>query len=68
MGLYEFRRMLFGLSGSPSSFQCLMDKTLPGLPFVTIYLDDILVHSENEEAHKDHLTWYVSAYLMLGCH
>ena len=55
MGLFEFCRMPFGLSGAPSSFQRLMDTTLQGLPFVTIYLDDILVHFENEETHKEHL-------------
>ena len=55
LGLHEFCRMPFGLSGAPSSFQRLMDKTLQGLPFVTIYLDDILVHSANEEAHENHL-------------
>ena len=55
MGLYEFCRMPFGLSGAPSSFQRLMDKTLQDLSFVTIYLDDILVHSKNEETHKEHL-------------
>jgi len=36
-----------------------MDKTLQGLPFVTIYLDDILVHSgvhsESVETHAQHL-------------
>ena len=32
-----------------------MDKTLQGLPFVTIYLDDILVHSPSEVSHKKHL-------------
>ena len=41
MGLYEFCRMPFGLSGAPNSFQRLMDKTLHGLSFVMIYLDDI---------------------------
>ena len=55
MGLYEFCRMPFGLSGAPSSFQRLMDKTLQDLSFVTIYLDDILVHSKDEETHKEHL-------------
>ena len=47
--------MPFGLSGTPSSFQCLMDKTLQGLSFVTINLDDILVHSETEEVHRNNL-------------
>jgi len=52
MGLYEFCRMPFGLTGTPSSFQRLMDKTLQGLSFVNIYLDDILVHSSSEETHS----------------
>ena len=47
--------MPFGLSGAPSLFQCLMDKTLQGLSFVTIYLDDILVHSKDEDTHREHL-------------
>ena len=55
MGLYEFRRIPFGLTGAPSSFQRLMDKVLRGLPFVTIYLDDILVHSANVKEHGHHL-------------
>jgi len=55
MGLFEFCRMPFGLSGAPSSFQRLMDTILQGLPFVTIYLDDILVHSTSETEHKEHL-------------
>ena len=55
MGLYEFCRMPFGSTGAPSSFQRLMDRTLQGLPFVTIYLDDILVHSDSVESHAQHL-------------
>ena len=56
MGLFEFCRMPFGLCGAPSSFQRLMNNVLRGLPFVAIYLDDILIHSANEELHKQHLT------------
>jgi len=55
MGLYEFCRMPFGLTGVPSSFQKLMDKTLSGLPFVTIYLDDIFIHSDSVTTHAKHL-------------
>ena len=55
MGLFQFCRMPFGLTGAPSSFQRVMDKVLRGLPFVTIYLDDILIHSKNAESHKKHL-------------
>ena len=48
--------MPFGLCGAPSSFQRLMDKITRGLPFVTTYIDDVLIHSANEEEHKQHLS------------
>ena len=56
MDLFEFCRMPFGLCGAPSSFQRLMNSVLRGLPFVAIYLDDILIHSSNVELHRKHLT------------
>ena len=55
MGLYQFRRMPFGLVGASGSFQRLMDKIFLDLPFVSTYIDDMLVHSSTEELHKDHL-------------
>lgn len=56
MGLFQFRRMPFGLTGAPSSFQRLMHQIFRGLSFVTTYIDDVLVHSSNEREHIDHLT------------
>lgn len=47
----QFRRMPFGLTGVPSTFQRLIGKVLRGLPFVTIYVDEILVHSATEQQH-----------------
>ena len=55
MGLYQFCRMPFGLSGAPGSFQPLIDSILCGFPFVLTYIDDILIHSPTEELHKEHL-------------
>ena len=55
MGLFQFLRMPFGLSRAPSSFQRFMDKIFQGLSYVTIYLDDILVHSPDKETRKAHL-------------
>ena len=55
MGLFQFTRMPFGLSNAPGSFQRLMDKVCRGLPFVTTYLDDLLIHSATIEQHKAHL-------------
>ena len=55
MELYEFRRMPFGLSGVPSMFQRLMERILWGLPFFTMYINDILVHLTDTETHNHHL-------------
>ena len=55
MGLFQFRRMPFGLSGAPASFQRLMDKVCRGLSFTTTYLDDVLVHSASMQEHAEHL-------------
>ena len=55
MSLYEFCCMPFGLSEAPGLFQRLMDKVLHGLPFVVIYLDDIVIHSTDVNRHGDHL-------------
>ena len=32
-----------------------MDRVLRGLPFAMVYIDDILIYSENEKNHKQHL-------------
>ena len=53
LGLLQFTVMPFGLSRAPATFQRLMDSVLRGTEeFARVYLDDIVVHSEN---WKDHL-------------
>ena len=54
-GLFEFKRMTFGLRNAAQSFQRYMDKLFRSLPFVYIYLDDVLVSSTDEQEHKEHL-------------
>lgn len=54
-GLFEFLRMPFGLKGAAQTFQRLMDSVLRGLPFLYVYLDDILVASSSAEEHILHL-------------
>src|SRR5699024_6790698 len=53
--LYHFKRMPFGSCNAPQTFQRLMKKVLGDLPFVVIYLDDVLIYSNNEDEHMDHL-------------
>ena len=36
-------------------FQRMMNKILCGLPFVTVYIDDVFVHSASIEEHRQHL-------------
>ena len=55
MGLYQFCRMPFGLMNAPSSFQRMMDRIFRSLPYVSTYIDDVLIHSQSIRDHKAHL-------------
>jgi len=54
-GLWEFLRTPFGLRNSGQTFQRMMDQVLQDLPFVFVYLDDILVASTSHAEHMQHL-------------
>ena len=50
---YEWMVMPMGLSTAPASFQRWMERSLEGLEEITlIYLDDILVFSQEEQQHR----------------
>lgn len=54
-GHFEYQVMPFGLSNAPATFQAYINQALIGLVDVicVIYLDDILIFSENTGEHKD---------------
>ena len=54
-GKYKFLMVPFGLAQAPASFQLLMNKVLKGLKFAMTYSDDIIIFSENESQHLEHL-------------
>ena len=54
-GKYEFLMVPFGLAQAPAYFKLLMNKVLKGLKFAMTYLDDIIIFSENELQHLEHL-------------
>ena len=54
-GKYEFLMVPFGLAQAPAYFQLLMNKVLKGLKFTMMYLDDIIIFSQNESQHLEHL-------------
>lgn len=43
------------MTNAPAAFQRQMNKIFEGLPFVLLYLDDILVFSASEEEHQKHV-------------
>ena len=54
-GKYEFLMVPFWLAQAPAYFQLLMNKVLKGLKFAMMYLDDIIIFSQDELQHLEHL-------------
>ena len=54
-GKYKFLMVPFGLAQAPAYFQLLMNKVLKGLKFTMTYLDDIIIFSQDELQHLEHL-------------
>ena len=52
---HQFLMVPFGLAQAPAYFQLLMNKVLEGLNFTMTYLDDIIIFSDNELEHLEHL-------------
>ena len=56
-GHFEFMVMPFGLTNAPTTFMDLMHRVFqPYLDkFVVVLVDEILIYSQSEREHEDHL-------------
>jgi hypothetical protein len=69
-GLFESLVMPFGLTNAPASFQHFINDVLrPYLDvFVTAYLDDMLIYSDNLEEYKKHVLKVLEVLSKAGLH
>ena len=54
-GHFEYLVVPFGITNAPSTFQIVMNMLFYHHPFVSVYLDDILVFYSTTEERTDHL-------------
>ena len=54
-GKYSYAKLPMGLSTSPDIFQSIMNELLGDLPYVLVYLDDILILNKKDETEEEHL-------------
>jgi hypothetical protein len=56
-GSFEYLVLPFGLTNGPATFQYFMNDIFADMIdcFIVVYLDDILIYSNNEEDHEEHV-------------
>jgi hypothetical protein len=68
-GLYEFTVMSFGLTNAPAYFMYLMNNVFMDYldKFVVVFIDDILIYSQNEKEHEENLRKVLQRLLLGTC-
>lgn len=55
VGVFRYKHVEFGLLSAPSCFQKIMSLILAGIPGVSIYFNNIVVHTPSTMLHNAHL-------------
>ena len=58
-GSYVWKVMPMGLANAPAMFQRMMNRIFGNLPFLKVYMDDILIHSDSKQEHFSHLEQFL---------
>ncbi|CAI7741834.1 unnamed protein product [Closterium sp. NIES-53] len=69
-GLYEYKKMPFGMRNASAVFQRATDQVLHGIPAAACYIDDVLVFSKSDMQHVEDLRRTLEAIAATGltCH
>ena len=51
LGLFQYKRLSFGIASAPAIFQSQMEKILQGIPKAVCYLDDVLITGKDDSEH-----------------
>ena len=62
VGLFEYIMMPYGLCNAAQTFQRFMNELFTDLPFVFVYIDDLLIFSKSEEDHLKHIEKYLKFF------
>jgi hypothetical protein len=54
-GVFQYKRVCFGLASAPSAFQKILSTMLCDLKGVKNYLDDVVVYDGTKAEHDEHL-------------
>ena len=54
-GLYSYNVMPFGLRNAPATFQRLMNRVVGDLEGCSVYLDDVVIYSDDWDVHLDRI-------------
>jgi len=67
-GLFEPMVMQFGTTNAPADFQGYINNTIREAldDFALAYLDDILIYSDSEKEHVEHVKWVMKRPLEAG--